>query len=82
MTQFILHYQRRKALSPIGCLDSTTNTIHGVVDIALMQSCFEEGEVRSFVQDYGMVIVDECHHVSSVTLEKVLKSVKAQYVHG
>ena len=73
---------RRKAFSPIGCLDSTTNTIHGVVDIALMQSCFEEGEVRSLVQDYGMVIVDECHHVSSITFEKVLKFVKAQYVHG
>lgn len=73
---------RRKAFSPIGCLDSTTNTVHGVIDIALMQSCFEDGEVKSFVQDYGMVIVDECHHVSSVTFEKVLKSVKAKYVYG
>ncbi len=73
---------RKKAFSPIGCLDSTTNTIHGIVDIALMQSCFEDGEVKQFVQDYGMVIVDECHHVSSVTFEKVLKSVKAKYVHG
>ena len=73
---------RRKAFSPIGCLDSTTNTIHGVVDIALMQSCFEDGEVKPFVKDYGMVIVDECHHVSSTTFEKVLKSVKAQYVYG
>ena len=73
---------RRKAFSPIGCLDSTTNTVHGVIDIALMQSCFEDGEVKSFVQDYGMVIVDECHHASSITFEKVLKSVKAQYVHG
>ena len=73
---------RRKAFSPIGCLDSTTNTVHGVIDIALLQSCFEDGVVKSFVQDYGMVIVDECHHVSSITFEKVLKSVKAQYVHG
>lgn len=73
---------RKKAFSPIGCLDSTVNTIHGVVDIALMQSCFEDGEVKQFVQDYGMVIVDECHHVSSITFEKVLKSVRAQYVYG
>lgn len=73
---------RKKAFSPVGCLDSTTDTIHGVVDIALMQSCFEDGKVKSFVQDYGMVIVDECHHVSSVTFEKVLKSVKARFVYG
>lgn len=73
---------RRKGFSPIGCLDSTTNTLHGVIDIALMQSCFDDGEVKSFVQDYGMVIVDECHHVSSVTFEKVLKRVKAHFVYG
>jgi superfamily II DNA or RNA helicase len=73
---------RKKRFSPIGCLDSSSNTIHGIIDIALMQSCFEDGEVKSFVKDYGMVIVDECHHVSSVTFEKVLKSVRAQYVYG
>jgi superfamily II DNA or RNA helicase len=73
---------RKKRFSPIGCLDSSSNTIHGIIDIALMQSCFEDGEVKSFVKDYGMVIVDECHHVSSVTFEKVLKCVRAQYVYG
>lgn len=73
---------RKKTFSPIGCLDSTCNTLQGMIDIALMQSCFDNGEVKTFVQDYGMVIVDECHHVSSVTFEKVLKCVKAHYVYG
>lgn len=73
---------RKKVFSPIGCLDSTSNTLHGVIDIALMQSCFDDGEVKSFVQEYGMVIVDECHHVSSITFENVLKYVRAHYVYG
>ena len=73
---------RKKTFSPIGCLDSTSNTLHGVVDIALMQSCFDNGEVKPFVQEYGMVIVDECHHVSSITFENVLKHVTAHYVYG
>ena len=73
---------RKKVFSPIGCLDSTSNTLHGVIDIALMQSCLENGEVKPFVQEYGMVIVDECHHVSSVTFEHVLKHVTARYVYG
>ncbi|MDO4510318.1 MAG: DEAD/DEAH box helicase family protein [Bacteroidales bacterium] len=73
---------RKMAFSPIGCLDSTGNTLHGVIDVALMQSCFDDGQVRSFVRDYGMVIVDECHHVSSVTFERVLKHVTAQAVFG
>lgn len=73
---------RKKSFSPIGCLDSTSNTLHGIIDIALMQSCFEDGEVRPFVREYGMVIVDECHHVSSVTFENVLKHVTAHFVYG
>ena len=73
---------RRKAFSPIGCLDSTSNSLHGVIDIALMQSCFENGDVKPFVKGYGMVIVDECHHVSSVTFESVLKEVTAHFVYG
>ena len=73
---------RKKAFSPIGCLDSTGNSLHGVIDIALIQSCLDEEGVKPFVQDYGLVIVDECHHVSSVTFEKVLKNIKAHTVYG
>ena len=49
-----------------------------------MQSLFEgeEKTVKSFVSEYGMVIVDECHHVAAFTFESVLKSVEAKYVYG
>lgn len=73
---------RKKTFSPVGCLDSISNTLHGVIDIALMQSCFDNDEVKPFVKEYGMVIVDECHHVSSITFENVLKHVMAYYVYG
>ena len=73
---------RRKVFSPIGRLDSTGNSLHGIVDIALIQSCLGENGVKSFVQDYGLVIVDECHHVSSITFENVLKNIKAHMVYG
>ena len=73
---------RKKAFSPIGTLCSTGNSLHGVVDIALMQSCLEDGEVKAFVKEYGMVIADEAQHVSSVTFEKVMSAVNAKYVYG
>ena len=73
---------RKKVFSPIGCLDSTCNSLHGIIDIALIQSCLDENGVKPFVQDYGMVIVDECHHVSSITFEHVLKNIKAHTVYG
>ena len=72
----------RKSLSPIGLLYSGKDSLHGIIDIALMQSCQEGNEIKSFVQNYGMVIVDECHHVSSVSFEQVLRQVRAKYVYG
>ena len=73
---------RRKVFSPLGCFDSSGNTLHGIIDIALIQSCLDEDGVKPFVQDYGMVIVDECHHVSSITFEQVLMSIKAHTIYG
>lgn len=73
---------RRKVFSPIGCFDSSGNTLHGIIDIALIQSCLDEDGVKPFVQDYGMVIVDECHHVSSITFEQVLMSIKTHTIYG
>ncbi len=72
----------KKQQSPIGTLYSGRNSIHGIIDIALIQSCFDSNEVSPFVENYGMVIVDECHHVSSVSFEQVLRKVKAKYVYG
>lgn len=73
---------RRKKFSAVGCLDSTGNSLHGIVDIALIQSCLDGDSVKPIVENYGMVIVDECHHVSSVTFENVLKSIKAHTIYG
>lgn len=74
--------KRRKQNTAIGCLCSGKNSLHGIIDIALIQSCLDDGEAKPFVQNYGMVIVDECHHVSSVSFEQVLRQVRAHYVYG
>ena len=74
--------RRKKHLSPIGELCSGKDSLYGVIDIALIQSCLENNEVKHFIIGYGMVIVDECHHVSSVSFEQVLKQVNAHYVYG
>ena len=75
---------RRKKLHLIGQIGSGKNTRSGIIDIAIMQSLFEgeEKTVKPFVAEYGMVIVDECHHVAAFTFETVLKAVEAKYVYG
>jgi len=54
----------------------------GRIDIAVMQSLSRQGEVNPLVEDYGQVIVDECHHVGAVSFDAILKRAKAKYVLG
>lgn len=54
----------------------------GKIDIAVMQSLSRQGEINPLVENYGHVIVDECHHVGAVSFDAILKRVKAKYVLG
>jgi superfamily II DNA or RNA helicase len=54
----------------------------GGIDIAVMQSLVRQGEVDPIVENYGHVIVDECHHLSAVSFEAILKRTKARFVLG
>ncbi len=52
------------------------------IDIAVMQSLSRQGEVNALVENYGHVIVDECHHVGAVSFDAILKRSKPKYVLG
>jgi len=54
----------------------------GKIDIAVIQSLSRRGQVSAVVENYGHVIVDECHHVGAVSFDAILKRVKAKYVLG
>jgi superfamily II DNA or RNA helicase len=66
----------------IGQIGGGKQTRNGIIDIAIMQSLSRMGEVKDFVKDYGMVIVDECHHVPAFSFESILKNISAKYVYG
>lgn len=48
----------------------------------MIQSLVRKGVVDDLVAAYGHVVVDECHHVSAVSFERVLAEVKGRYVLG
>lgn len=73
---------RRKKFQQFGALSSIENTLNSKIDIALLQSCISDNEVKPFVRNYGMVIVDECHHAPAVNFERVLREVNARFVYG
>jgi len=54
----------------------------GKIDIAVMQSLSRQGEVNPLVENYGHIIVDECHHVGAVSFDAILKRAKAKFVLG
>jgi len=73
---------RKKELSSVGLLGSGKNTLGNKVDIAMMQSLIKGNVVADVVLNYGMVIVDECHHVGAYGYEQILSAVKAKFVYG
>jgi superfamily II DNA or RNA helicase len=66
----------------VGQIGSGKDTANGIIDIALIQSLNRCGEIKDCVKNYGMIIVDECHHVSAFSFEQVLKTATAKYVYG
>ncbi len=54
----------------------------GIIDIAVMQSLTRKGTIDPLVEEYGHVIVDECHHIGASSFEEILKRVKASFVLG
>jgi superfamily II DNA or RNA helicase len=69
-------------ITNIGQIAGGKNKRTGIVDVAVIQSLQRKGSVQDFVAEYGHVIVDECHHLSAFTFERVLREAKAKYVLG
>jgi len=66
----------------IGRIGGGRNTPTGLLDVAVIQSLVKEGVVDDRVGDYGHMIVDECHHLSAHSFERVARQAKAQFVLG
>jgi len=54
----------------------------GYIDVAMVQSLARKDSDPELLARYGHVIVDECHHVPAVSIERVLASCPARYVTG
>jgi superfamily II DNA or RNA helicase len=54
----------------------------GVVDLAMLQSLKALEEPEAFFERYGLIIVDECHHIPAVSFESCIKRAPARYVLG
>ena len=72
----------RKRKSLIGTLQGVHDSMTGIIDIAMAGSLCKKGEFHKLLNEYGLVLIDECHHSASETIANVLKELKAKYVYG
>ena len=66
----------------VGQIGGGKQKITGLVDVAMIQSLVDKGRVNDLVENYGQVIVDECHHISAASFEQVIRQAKARYITG
>ena len=69
---------RKREQNLIGHMAAGKDRLSSIVDVAIMQSMNVRGVVKESIKDYGMIIIDECHHVPAVTFEQILKSAPAK----
>lgn len=68
--------------SIIGTLQGAHDSTTGIIDIAMVGSLCKKGKYHGRLKQYGMVILDECHHAASNTIADILQEVCAKYVYG
>jgi superfamily II DNA or RNA helicase len=66
----------------IGCYSGTKKKRTGIIDIAVMQSIVKKDKVEDWVAEYGQIIVDECHHISAASFERIIRKCPAYYRMG
>ena len=84
MNQWKARLQAFLGIDPkrIGFIGAGKRKPTGIIDIASIQSLVKKGVVDDLVGGYGMVIADECHHLSAFSFESVIRQCKCQYVLG
>ncbi len=66
----------------IGQIGGAKDRATGVIDVAMLQSMDKKDGVDDRIRQYGQIIVDECHHISAVSFERVMMAASARYIAG
>jgi superfamily II DNA or RNA helicase len=50
----------------------------GVLDVATLQTLARDDDVASWTKDYGLIVVDECHHVPAAAFTHAVSQIPAR----
>lgn len=51
----------------------------GVIDVATLQTLARRDDLAELLGRYGLVVVDECHHVPAASFEQAVRTIPAQH---
>lgn len=69
-------------LEDIGQIGGGKNKVTNVVDVASIKTLWNKGEINEITKNYGMIIIDECHHLAAFTYEKATNNINSKYFYG
>ena len=61
-----------------GQLGGGRGKMRGTVDIALLQTLARKPDAEPLTRGYGLVVVDECHHLPAIAFEQVVRRIPAR----
>lgn len=73
---------KRKRKTLVGRLYAGHDSMTGIIDVGMITSFGKKDNIDERIKDYGLVIVDECHHAGAQTHEDVIKEINAKHVYG
>lgn len=54
----------------------------GIVDLAMIQSLKAVDDLEAFFGDYGLIVIDECHHLPAFSFEAAVRHAPARHFLG
>lgn len=70
------------SIEEVGEISSKKKKITNIIDVASIKSLWNNGDVLNITKNYGMIIIDECHHTAAYTFEQAINTGNAKYVYG
>lgn len=65
----------------IGQIGNQKSVIGKEITVAMIQS-LTRGDISQLINQFGMVIVDECHHIPAKSFREVIKQLNCYYLYG
>ena len=80
--QWVSQIKKYSSNSDIGKFYENNNNLGYDIDIATIQSLSTYSDINKITKSYGLIIIDEVHHLASVSYERLIRKFHAKNIVG